>query len=222
MRGTWLCAACALTVPPLGDRCCPRCGFPSGDHCRACRDLDPRIIRARAAYPFMGWVSESVRLLKYASETDRARSIVELMAPAAADCGDVDVVVPVPLHDRKLDERGYNQSAVLAEGIARSLGIPSCDWLSRTRHTASQVSLDRTDRLENVLGAFAVQPSWIPEPGIRVLLVDDVRTTGATFNACVYALAAIQPRSVTCLTFALDVPKRELQAWLSGGLPPSR
>jgi len=169
----------------------------------------------------MGWASASVRLLKYAGESDRARSLANHMQAAAGDCGDVAVVVPVPLHPRKLDERGYNQSALLAEEVGALLGVRCVEALVRTRPTVSQVSLDRADRLMNMQGAFVVQSTFRPVPGLRVLLVDDVRTTGATLNACVEALEAIQPASVACLTFALDVPKRELQVWLSGGTPPS-
>jgi ComF family protein len=101
---------------------------------------------------------------------------------------EIDLVVPVPLHPSRLAERGFNQAALLARPIARALGIPLlARGLDRTRDTPRQATLDRVLRLENVAAAFVARA---PEKvsARRILLVDDVRTTGATLRACAVAL----------------------------------
>lgn len=113
---------------------------------------------------------------------------------------EVDVVVPVPLHAGRLAERGYNQAALLARPVARVIGAPlACRALVRVRATERQASLDREARLANVVDAFACRGDV---RGRRVLLVDDVTTTGATLNACRSALAVAGARDVVALVLA--------------------
>jgi ComF family protein len=99
-----------------------------------------------------------------------------------------DIIVPVPLHPARLRERGYNQSASVAKGLSRVLGVPTCaDAAARTRNTATQTSLDRRRRRENVAGAFRVRRPDLVRGG-NILIVDDVITTGATVGALAAAL----------------------------------
>jgi predicted amidophosphoribosyltransferase len=169
---------------------------------------------SRAAFPFAGWAGESVRLLKYSSEWGRAEAMGDQMVSAARSLEPIDVVIPVPLHHQKRSLRGYNQSTLLAARVATALSVPMVEGLVRVRETDSQVSLDREHRRTNMIDAFAVSLMWRPVPGLRILLVDDVRTTSATINACAMALDAVQPATICCLTFALDLPARELSRWL--------
>ena len=113
-----------------------------------------------------------------------------------------DLIVPVPLHPRKLAKRGYNQAAVFAEGLARSLNIPwSADGLRRVANTATQTKKNRLQRWTNVATVFEIgQPSEIE--GRRILLVDDVLTTGATLEACGRVLLAAGASEVSIATIA--------------------
>jgi ComF family protein len=113
----------------------------------------------------------------------------------------VDVVVPVPLHTARLRERGYNQAALLARELAQQAGLPIDEGtLVRKRATAPQVELNAKQRKENVHGAFYCSGNALT--GKRVLLIDDVCTTGATLEACAVALYENGARSVQALTLA--------------------
>jgi competence protein ComFC len=113
----------------------------------------------------------------------------------------VDVLVPVPLHRRRVRERGYNQSRLLAEHLGHSVGVPVvCDALRRTRYTVSQTHLSADERRQNVAGAFFCANLSLQDK--RALLIDDVCTTGSTLEACSVALRAGGARSVWALTLA--------------------
>lgn len=215
MRGTWVCDACARSLPRLETGICYRCGAPAEDICRWCPQLDRAIGHARAVFPYSGWVVAAIRSLKYADERDRAGHLASLMLPMLDAIGPFDAIVPVPLHARRLRDRGYNQAELLASKIGTRIGVPVRPLLIRTRDTASQVTQTREQRLSNVSGAFVLDPRWSPAPNQRLLLVDDVRTTGATLNACAQELLRIGPSQLMAATLALDIPADELAKWLA-------
>lgn len=134
-------------------------------------------------------MADAIHRFKYDGRSDLARGLGSLMREAALRfIGNVDVVVPVPLHWKRRRSRGYDQAALLAMPVARSLGVPvRLRGLRRVRHTQSQVDLSHAERQRNVDGAFA--PFRLREAR-RVLLVDDVCTTGATLDAASHALKA--------------------------------
>lgn len=214
MRGTWLCDTCEQSVPRLESGICFRCGAPLQPACRSCSQLDRSIQQARSAFPYTGWVSTAVRSFKYADEWSRAEHLAGLMFPMLKILGEFDAIVPVPLHAQKLRRRGYDQAHLLATAIGLHIGVPVQPVLIRTRDTMSQVTLGHDERQANLSGAFCLDPVWVPMPGRRFLLVDDVRTTSATLNACASELIRTGPRRITVATLALDVPPRELGAWL--------
>ena len=153
---------------------------------------------------FGGAVAQAIRRLKYGSRPDLARPLGELLRHAARDASlRADIVTPVPLHPRRLAERGYNQAALLARPLARELGArfePRA--LRRSRDTPQQARLERAARLANVAGAFeARRPAELR--GRRVALIDDVITTGATLEACRAELAAAGAESVVAVVVAL-------------------
>ncbi len=119
----------------------------------------------------------------------------------------IDVVIPVPLHENKRRQRGYNQSALIAHALAGRLELPfEEDWLSRVRDTGSQTQLSAAARAENVAGAFIAKPG--KAAGKHVLIVDDVLTTGATMNECAMALRRMGAAGVygaTALARALQI-----------------
>jgi ComF family protein len=153
---------------------------------------------------FGGPVATALRRLKYDDRPDLAGPLGDLLRRAARDAGlCADVVVPVPLHPARLAERGYNQSALLGAAVARELDAPlEARALVRTRPTAQQARLDQASRRENVAGAFTVRAGGAAIRGRRVVLVDDVATTGATLEACRTALLEGGAASVTALCVA--------------------
>ncbi len=205
--GACLCGPCRSRIvsppPPL----CPRCGIPwrSADVCLDCRHRPPCYARARALGLYLpeagplNPLAAAIRALKYQARRPVAWTLGALLAeryPFAPDA----LLVPVPLHPRRLRERGFNQSLLLARALGRARGlrvVPRA--LVRTRATAAQPGLGRTEREQNLRGAFAVRAA----DAIRdrpVVLVDDVLTTGATANACATALLAAGATQVEVYT----------------------
>jgi ComF family protein len=149
-----------------------------------------------------GVLREAIHRFKYRNVRGLAEPLGELLASYMVDHSlPADVVVPVPLHPARLADRGYNQSALLARELGRRLDLPVVeDSLLRVRHTRQQVGLSIEERRRNVADAFACRDDRLA--GCRVLLIDDVYTTGATLNACGEALIAAGAASAWGLTLA--------------------
>jgi ComF family protein len=190
---------------------CAGCDLPFDDAthrvCEACEPLlDPTPAglqpprSSAAAYLYQGPLADAVRRFKYAQRTELAPYLGGLLARTAlAYAGCVERVVPMPLHPAKLRARGYNPAALLARYVARELGVPlDVSLLSRLRATRNQAGLDREARARNVRGAFAARAG---ARAARVLLLDDVRTTGATLAEAAAALSS-HGHEVTTLALA--------------------
>lgn len=151
-----------------------------------------------AAFEYGGAAAKLIRGLKYENKRYMALPLGMGLARVFADEGlQADGIVAVPLHKKRLRHRGYNQSEILARQLSQRVGIPLWpDVLLRIRDTAQQVGLDEQERIKNVQGAFLCNP---PLDGRRVLLIDDVCTTGATLLACMQALCE-KGASVVLLT----------------------
>lgn len=162
--------------------------------------------RSRAAVLFEDEAAKLVHALKYRDRPEAGLLMARLMARSGRRLiAEAHVILPVPLHRFRLWRRRFNQSALLAQRISALTGTPwRPDVLVRDRRTRAQVGLDAEARRKNVRNAFAITPHGLPAVGGRsVLLVDDVRTTGATAEACALALKKAGAARVSLLTFAL-------------------
>lgn len=187
---------------------CAGCDQPGAWLCVECRDVCDPIRRGRlhAAGAYAGPLARAIRRFKYDGERALASELGALVAlRVAADIarGQVlDVVVPAVLHVARARERGYDQAALLAAAVSSACGLPLRAPLRRVRASGPQVDLDRAARAENVRGAFIAEAGALR--GLRVALVDDVATTGATLAAAAGALRAAGARAVRCYVVALD------------------
>ena len=169
----------------------------------------PPFERARASVIYGGVAREMVQGLKYRDRTDLAPWMAKWMMRTGGELvSEADLIVPVPLHWRRFFKRKFNQSAELGRALSRQSGVPLVpDALKRVKLTRQQVGLERKEREDNVRGAFSVPPEReIAIAGRRVLLIDDVYTTGATVGAATKALRKGGAAAVDVLTFARVLP----------------
>lgn len=206
-----LCPACWSGIGFIERPYCERLGTPfavdlgEGLVSPAAIADPPVFARARAVCRFDGTARELVHRLKYGDRTDLASTLGRMMAQAGRDLTrDAGLIVPVPLHRTRLWSRRFNQAAVLAQVVARQARVPLAPMaLSRVKRTRQQVGLTRAQRADNLQGAFKVHSDARPQvEGRRILLVDDVLTTGSTANAAARALLRAGASEVDILTFA--------------------
>lgn len=188
---------------------CELCGAPfdypayEGMACAPCTARPPVWGKARAALVYDAQSRALPLMLKHAGRTDSLAAFGRWMARAGADVlDDADALIPIPLHSSRLRQRRFNQSLLLAQAVSRVSGVPvEPHALARTRRTGTQGGLTAKSRARNVAGAFTVRRAEAVK-GRRLVLVDDVHTTGATVSACVRALTRAGAANVNALTLA--------------------
>lgn len=207
----WLCAECFSKIGPL-EAACKRCGAPlknGGAHCYECKGADAKkfacsIIRSALAF------SEPVRKLIHGYKYTNHKYLADYFAGFMKDAFNkekefkgVNLITAIPLHKKRFRARGYNQSALLAETLAKNIGVEySLSILIRTKNTKTQTKLSKRERAQNMVGAFDC-PSGGAK-GKTILLVDDVCTTGATLEAAARALKACGAKKVFALVLARE------------------
>lgn len=205
-----ICRDCRELMPQIMAPLCVVCGVPFAgaghDHiCGSCSISAPRYDAARAALAYEGASRDLIHAFKYRNKTHLRRPLALLIIEGLSEfirSRRPDLIMPVPLHRKKLSSRGFNQAVLLGEILSLRLQIPlDRRNLRRIRWTEPQVNLTAGDRRANVKGAFAIHQSALAK-GCRVLLVDDVLTTGSTAEECGRVLTAAGASDVTVITVA--------------------
>lgn len=209
------CAACWSTITPLALSRCSQCDHPlpspvaltySPTHrCHHCTVRPPSYAKAWTLYPYLPPLQDAICLFKYRGKVSLAKPLGRLMLNALPTPLEANVVIPVPLHTSRLREREFNQSLLLADQVATHLHLPlSFTNLVRTVSSEPQSTLSRKERIKNLRQAFTVrQPRSLAQK--RILLIDDVFTTGTTVNECAKVLRNAGAEAVFVLTLARTV-----------------
>ena len=206
-EGAFICAACRQCLPYLVPPLCKSCGRPLiTDNCPSCRKWKLEINGIRSPYAFEGIMKQAIYRLKYGQWKVLAAPLGGLLAQYVPTASlPMDVLAPVPLHPRRLRERGYNQSAILAREVGRLLDVPVIEGcLERKSNGRAQArTADAAERRRNVHGAFECRDERLK--GRRVVIVDDVCTTGATLDACGAAVLRAGAVSAWGLALAREI-----------------
>lgn len=201
-----LCSECKLDI---NVNYCIRCGrhkVGMGDHCDECSQTPVYFYEARSAVNYDTVAKDVVHRLKYGGARYLVKPITQFMLDVLLlSDWSVDCVTFVPMHKKRERKRGYNQAKLIALELCDHIDAPCYALLEKSAETVNQAKLDRNERLENLNGAFKTTGD-MPE---RILLVDDVMTTGATLNECARTLKKAGAKTVYALTFA-SVPERPL------------
>jgi ComF family protein len=226
-KGNWpFCTSCSRGLVPLLPPSCERCGRPSEEPLPSCSDCPPKLIDGvRAPFLYQGPARAALHRLKFAGW----RAVAEALGAAMASVNHfaADALTWVPLSRSRLSGRGYDQARALADVVSRALRLPAEPWLERTRDTPAQARRSGPERRRAMRGAFGLAGRGPPP---RVLLVDDVLTTGATAAECARVLRSAGVRRVGLLVAARalsgPLPARcytssdsRLSLWLPGDLP---
>ena len=210
--GALLCEECRSKLPPVGDHYCSICGKPlKKKHCSLCSASDFRFLSSRAPYLYAGPAAAMIKKLKYNGCLSLVPLLADLLFDFWTELGwEADMIIPVPLSKQREAQRGFNQSEMIGRAFSRKTGIPiRKNALMKVRHTITQVGLSKDQRRENLRGAFAAEPAFVR--GKRVLLLDDVMTTGSTFAECTSVLLDAGAKSVRCLSVATTTADHGIQ-----------
>jgi len=209
-----LCSECFTKLRMIGKPFCTCCGVPfavpmtDDSQCPHCLDMPPQFTRARSVMVYDAVSAPLISALKFHDQWAGLKRYDRMLQTSGAELlATADVIAPIPLHWRRLWQRKFNQSALLAYGVSRLANVPCIPHLLvRTRATKPQMRLKRAERLLNVRKAFAVRTKFLSHiNGKHIVLIDDVMTTGATANVCAAALRKAGAREVSVLTLARTV-----------------
>lgn len=201
-----LCDACTAELPRLPKEHCPRCALPTpnSEICGRCLANPPHYDSTQSAFSYDFPLDKLVQSFKYGHQLALAGYLGQQIA-ALAEGIDADLIIPLPLHPTRLRERGFNQALELARPVSRATKLPidsrSCQ---RVRHTPAQAELPWRERVKNIRGAFHCTADFSDK---RLLLIDDVMTTGASINECARTLKLHGAANVSVLVVARALPK---------------
>jgi ComF family protein len=202
-----VCPGCRHDLPTLPADRCPRCALPTpnGEVCGHCLRQPPNFDRAEAVFQYAYPVDCLIHALKYRGELAAARFLGESLAQRLDGRASADLIIPMPLHQARIKQRGFNQAAEIARQVAEQIGLPlSSRAVTRVREGPPQTDLPLDERARNVVGAFVCE---IDLTGLRVALVDDVMTSGASLNELAKVVRAAGASEVSAWVVARTLPK---------------
>lgn len=209
LEGNGLCNQCWNDIKLYSSVCCSKCGKQGVNTCmgneyQKCSYRDQSYDKLRAGSKFGGVVRKLIHNFKYNDKTELAALLVKLTNHVLIDLQDADVIIPVPIHSKKLRKRRYNQSALLAKEVAKIIGKKYClSAMKRIKNTVNQITLKKSLRRQNVKSAFEVDKGHIDElKGKKVILIDDVVSTGYTVDECARCLKKVGVIEVYVLCIA--------------------
>jgi ComF family protein len=205
-----ICPECRKKLPYIRGKRCRLCGKPVEDseiYCDDCQKIRHFYQEGMGIFLYDDVMRETMSYLKYKHRKEYGRILGELVYEAAREkirIWNPQAIIPVPMHKSKMETRGYNQAEEIARPIAERFGVPLCtDLLFRREKTAAMKDLSAVERRDNMRHAFAVSDkNAVPK---RILLVDDIYTTGATIDACAEALRAAGAGQITFLTVCIGM-----------------
>jgi ComF family protein len=207
-EGELICSSCRDRLPRITSPICPRCGIPQPSEtlCPSCVSCQQVIDGIRSSFRFGGVIRQAIHQLKYRNLRAITGTLAELLGDyLATNPVPGEVLVPVPIHQKRLRERGYNQSELLSRELGRIIKLPvMADCLTRQKHSLPQArTTSISERWSNVAAAFACYDHRLKDK--QIILIDDVATSGATLDACATALKTAGASSVWGLTIAREV-----------------
>lgn len=194
--GEVLCDKCAASIPYLNGATCLKCGKGLNDAynssiCPDCSNTEYHFDMAYSCFEYKEAGKELIHKLKYEGKTEAAVFIARQMHYRLKDERlQIDAIVPVPIHESKLRTRGFNQSYLIAKELGSLMDKPVYDCICRIKETKNQYNLDRQQRFSNIQDAFSVKLGYNVNKYKRLLIVDDIYTTGSTVNECSKVLKA--------------------------------
>jgi competence protein ComFC len=202
--GYAICPKCIDSALPIIDSFCNICGKPVDDlqDCSLCKKSNFQFAYARAAFLYDGAIRTAIKKLKYAHQLGLSELFANfLISVYLRERWEVDLVTAVPLYKKRFASRGFNQSEWIAKPFAKAIGKPfSSGAIQKTIHTTPQVGLNQNERKNNLHNAFSAEPVIVRNK--KVLIIDDVMTTGSTFNECASALLKAGASEIYCLSVA--------------------
>jgi len=210
----WLCTHCIALFEPISTSICEICGVPTDDInvCSACTTKKHNFTTNHACFVYEDLVRDLLLSLKFRNKKNVAYGLGYLWAgfvkSKAYLLDESIILVPVPMHPKKQRERGFNQAEILAKILSQELKIPFCNILTRTVDTPPMAGLHPSLRAENLQGAFSIV-SKISVGGKKLMLVDDIYTTGASLNECALTLKNAGANTISCMTLSITVKNKK-------------
>lgn len=203
---SYVCDSCCENIDYIVPPWCEICGIPNTENvCIDCATNPPQYGKLRTIGNYRGALQQLIHLYKFEKRTNLVKYLVQLIItnfPNDLTLDEYDYILPIPIHKRRLRERGFNQTVLLADHISKQSNNPILtNALIREKNTSPQSSLDREARQTNIIGAFALRRSEIIR-NKKILVLDDVYTTGATVREVVKVLWTADPMDIDVLTLA--------------------
>ena len=211
----WVCNVCISLLEPIGKEVCAKCGIPWDKAPRPCPDCQAKNFSFgwnRSPFIYDDIIQQLIYRFKYGQHPEYGSGFASLICKFLGDWPFMwaDVLIPVPLHRTREKERGYNQALLLAKGISKQTGVPvRADILTRVKHTQPLSGLSPKARVQNLKSAFEINKR-IDAKFNKILLIDDIFTTGSTAQTCTKLLKENGNHEVSCVTFAIVQKKKSI------------